>query len=52
MFFFFVIGVHYEKLGRMMKPLAPKFPSDLFVRLRNIAEKQVPAELKPVVGVS
>ena len=36
----------------MLKPLVAKFPSDLSVRLRNIAEKQVPAELKPMVGVS
>ena len=42
--------MYYEKLGRMLKPLLPKFRSDLFVRLTDIAEKQVPAKLKPVVG--
>ena len=44
----FVMRVCYEKLGRMLKPLAPKFRSDQFVRLRDIAEKQVPAKLKPI----
>ena len=33
----------------MLKPLMPKFRSDLSVRLRNIAEKQVPVKLKPIV---
>ena len=33
----------------MLKPLAPKFRSDLYVRLGDIAEKQVPAKLKPIV---
>ena len=32
-----------------MKPLVPKFRSDLFPRLNDIAEKQVPAKLKPIV---
>ena len=27
-----------------------KFRPDLFARLRDIAEKQVPAKLKPIVG--
>ena len=35
----------------MLKPLVPKFRSDLSVRLRDIVEKQVPAKLKPIVGV-
>ena len=34
-----------------MKPLAPKFCPDLFIRLKDIAEKQVPAKLKPIVAV-
>ena len=34
----------------MLKPLVPKFCCDLSVRLRDIAEKQVPANLKPIVG--
>ena len=34
----------------MLKPLVPKFRSDLPVRLRDIAEKQVPERLKPIVG--
>ena len=32
-FFFFVIGVYYENVCRMLKPLVPKSPSDLSVRL-------------------
>ena len=35
-----------------MKPLMSQFRSDLSVRLRDIAEKQVPAKLKPIVGTS
>ena len=41
--------VYYEKLDHMLKPLVPKFCSDLSVYLRDIAEKQVPAKLKPIV---
>ena len=33
----------------MLKPLVPKLRSGLSVRLRDIAEKQVPAKLKPIV---
>ena len=33
----------------MLKPQMSKFRSDLSVRLEDIAEKQVPAKLKPVV---
>ena len=33
----------------MLKPLVPKFRSDLSARLGNIAEKQAPAKLKPIV---
>ena len=43
-------SVYYEKLVHMLKPLAPKFRYDLSVRLRDIAEKQVPTKLKPIVG--
>ena len=35
----------------MLKPLVPKFGSDLSVRIGDIAEKQVPAKLKPIVGL-
>ena len=35
----------------MLKPLVPKFRSDLSVRLKDIAEKQVPVKLKPIVGI-
>ena len=45
----FVIRVYYEKLGHMLKPIVPKFRSDLSVHFKDIAEKQVPAELKPIV---
>ena len=34
----------------MLKPLVPKFRSDLSVCLNDIAEKQVPAKLKTIVG--
>ena len=33
----------------MLKPLMPKFRLDLFVRLKDIAEKQVPTKLNPIV---
>ena len=42
--------VYYEKLGHTLKPLVPKFRLDPFSRLRDIAEKQVPAKLKPIVN--
>ena len=51
-FRFFVLREHYEKLGHMLKPLVAKFRSDISVRLRDIAEKQVPAKLKPIVGAA
>ena len=38
----FVLKVYYEKFGRLLKPLFPKFRSDLPVRLRDIAGKEVP----------
>ena len=34
----------------MLKPLVPKFRSDPSAHLRDIAEKQVPAKMKPIVG--
>ena len=34
----------------MLKPHVPKFRPNLFVRLKGIAEKQVPAKLKPIVS--
>ena len=33
----------------MLKPVVPKLRPDLSVRLKDIAEKQVPAKLKPIV---
>ena len=39
-----------EKIGHMLKPHVPKFRPDLFTRLKDIAEKQVPATLKLIVG--
>ena len=33
----------------MLKPLVPKFRPDPSARLKDIAEKQVPAKLKPIV---
>ena len=46
----FVIRACYEKLGHMLKTIVPKFRSDLSVRLRDMAEKQVLAKLKQMVG--
>ena len=34
----------------MLKPLVSKLHLDLSTRLKNIAEKQVPAKLKPIVN--
>ena len=41
-FWFFVIALHHEKLGHMLKPLVPKFRLDLLAHLKDITEKQVP----------
>ena len=49
-FWFPVIRVNNEKLGHMLKPLVPKFRLDLCARLKDIAEKQIPAKLKPIAG--
>ena len=35
-------------LSSMLKHLVPKFRPDLSVRLKDIAEKQVPAKMKPM----
>ena len=35
----------------MLKPLVPKFRPDLSVHLKDIAEKQVPAKLKPIADM-
>ena len=35
----------------MLNPLVPGFRLDLSLRLKNIAEKQVPAKLKPIVDI-
>ena len=40
-----------KKLGHMLKPLVPQFLHDLFARLKDIVEKQVPAKLKPIVPI-
>ena len=36
------VGTYYQKLGPMLKPLVPKFRSDISVRLRDIAENWLP----------
>ena len=36
----------------MLKPLVPKFRQGLSARLKDIAEKQVPAKLKPIVNIN
>ena len=38
------------KIGHMLKPPVPKFSPSLSACLKYIAEKQVPARLKPIVG--
>ena len=48
---FFVISVHHGKSGHILKPPVTKFRSDLSVRSRDNAEKQVPAKLTPMVVV-
>ena len=35
----------------MLKPLVPKFLPNLSAQLADIAEKQVPAKLKRIVGM-
>ena len=49
-FHFFHMRVYYGKLGHMLKHLASKCCPDLFTRLRDVVEKQVPEKLKPIVG--
>ena len=51
-FWLFVIRVYYDKLCHMLKPLVPKFRNDLCSRLKDVAEKQVPAKLRPIVGIN
>ena len=41
-FFYFLLWVYYEKSGRMLKPLVPRFRPDLFVCLKNIDENRSP----------
>ena len=49
-----VIRVYYKIVGHILKPLVPKCCPDIYIytRLRDIAEKQVPAELKLIVACS
>ena len=42
--------MYYEKLGHILKHPVPKFRSYPSVRLRDFAEKQVPAKLKSIVN--
>ena len=37
-------------VARILKPRVPKFRPDLSVWLKDIAEKQVPSKLTPIVG--
>ena len=51
-FGFFVIRAYYEKKsGHMLKPFVLKLRPDLSAHLIDIAKKQVPARLKPIVVV-
>ena len=45
---FSFIRVYHERLGHMLKPLMSKFRPDL--SNNDIAEKQVPAKLKPIIA--
>ena len=45
----FCVRVYYKKLGHMLKALVLKFRPDLSTRLKDVAEKQVPAKLKTIV---
>ena len=50
LFYFIVLRVGIlQKIARMLKPLVLKFRPDLCVRLKYMAEKEVPAKLKPIV---
>ena len=44
------IRVYYGKLGRKLKPFVPKFRPGAFARLTDMAENQVPANLKLIAG--
>ena len=47
--FFFVMSIYREIIGRILKPLVLEFRPDLMARLKDTAERQVPAKLKPIV---
>ena len=51
-FDFFVTRAYDEKLGHILETLVAKYRPDIFAHLRDIAEKQVPANLKPIVDVT
>ena len=46
----FYKSTYILKKGRILKLLVHKFRSDISARFRDIAEKQVLAKLKPIVG--
>ena len=46
---FFVIRVYHKKIGHVLNLPVTKLRSDICVRLRDIAEKQVHEKLKPIV---
>ena len=50
-FSFFVLIVNEKILGRMLKPAVSNFHPDLSAHLTDIAEKRVPAKLKPMVAL-
>ena len=41
--------MHYEKLGRHLKLMVPKYRPDPVSRLEDISEKVYSTELKPIV---
>ena len=41
-----------KKIGQVLKLFVPKFRLDLYASLKDIAEKQVTARLKPIAGAN
>ena len=50
-FSYFVISVHYKKLGSGLKPSVPKYRLHPLSRLEDIVKKVCTVVLKPTVGL-
>ena len=49
----FSVRVHYKKkIVRVLIPLVPKFHCDLYIRVKDIAEKEVTVKQKPLVAAT